>query len=512
LWRGRTATGGQQLLLPTAGESPVRDGDGAHGAWEKEGDRCNRVFVPPEGCGADAGLVGKCGRCQCEAHGKMVRCNGCGATFHRVCASLMRTNRPGTKARTGQPWCCLGCELSDGPIAGDPLRISEFCAGTNSLASAFRQLAQAGELRRAYTVVQSVEWNSEANIYTEHLDKICGGGIRAQNALRDLLLVQPDDVKPSHLCLVSLPCASHSSALNGHDVPKGMDHLPTRRIVEHFCSLLRLGLWDLVVFENVRAFYTSAAWEAIVAAGEAAGYRVVAEHTLDAIESGLPQSRARGVRAMSRIGDGEYDLPQCWATLAALEKANALKLDDCLLATTDRAARKRYGITDEVLAGQEVMSAKKRQRLEEIVAAAGTTVEEVTRRDAPAAVIDLGKSRRWANPILGCGHAPTVTASHGPKSLYAPHLKRYLLPIELMMLQGFRDEQLRAAAAAFEPTSRALCRLAGNAIPAEFCLVVVRGLAICYPQLFRDPAAPAEDLRRSARLAGTDAASELWAL
>ena len=61
-------------------------------------------------------------------------------------------------------------------------------------------------------------------------------------------------------------------------------------------------------------------------------------------------------------------------------------------------------------------------------------------------------------------------------------------------------------------SSRALCRLAGNAIPAEFCLVVVRGLAICYPQLFRDTAAPAEDLRRSARLAGTDAASALWAL
>ncbi len=72
-----------------------------------------------------------------------------------------------------------------------------------------------------------------------------------------------------------------------------------------------------------------------------------------------------------------------WDTLAALEKANAPKLDDCLLATTDRVARKRYGITDEVLEGQEVMSAKKRRRLEEIVAAAGTTLEEVTRRDAP---------------------------------------------------------------------------------------------------------------------------------
>jgi hypothetical protein len=68
----------------------------------------------------------------------------------------MRANRPGTKARNGQPWCCPSCEQSDGPIAGDPLRISEICAGTGSLASAFRQLAQAGELRRAYTVVQSV--------------------------------------------------------------------------------------------------------------------------------------------------------------------------------------------------------------------------------------------------------------------------------------------------------------------------------------------------------------------
>ena len=238
----------------------------------------------------------------------------------------------------------------------------------------------------------------------------------------------------------------------------------------------------------------------------------MAEHTLDALESGLPQSRTRGFRVLSRIGDGEYDLPQCWDTLAALEKVNALKLDDCLLATTDKVERQRYGITDEVLAGQHEMSAKKRRRLEAIVAGAGTTLDKVTGRDAPVAVIDLGKSRKWAKPIFGCGYAPTVTASHGPKSLYAPHLRRYLLPIELMRLQGFRDEQLRAAAAAFAPTSRAVCRLAGNAIPTEFCLVVVRGLAICYPQLLRrDTAAPADDLRRSARLAETDAASGLWA-
>ena len=102
--RSRTATARQQLLRPPTAESPVPDGGGAHGAWEEEGDRCNRVFVPPEGCGADAGLVGECARCRCEAHGKMVRCNGCGATFHRVCVALMRANRPGTQARTGQPW------------------------------------------------------------------------------------------------------------------------------------------------------------------------------------------------------------------------------------------------------------------------------------------------------------------------------------------------------------------------------------------------------------------------
>jgi hypothetical protein len=54
--------------------------------------------------------------------------------------------------------------------------------------------------------------------------------------------------------------------------------------------------------------------------------------------------------------------------------------------------------------------------------------------------------------------------------------------------------------------SRALCRLAGNlnAIPAEFCLVVLRGfkLALCYPELFRDTAAAAAGPRRSARLRG----------
>ena len=470
------------------------------------------AFLPPEGCGANAGLVGKCGRCRCEADGKMVRCNGCAATFHRECVALMRVNRPGMQARTGQPWCCLGCEQSDGPIAGDPLRVTEICAGTASFASALRQLAKAGEMSRPYTMEQSVECDSDANIYSERLDRICGGGICAQSALRNLLLVQPEQVKPCHLCFVSLPCVAHSSALNGHDVPKGMDHPPTRRIVEHFCRLLGLGRWDLVVFENVRAFYTSAAWGAIVVAGAAAGYRVVAEHTLDARESGLPQSRMRKFGVLSRIGDSKYDLPQCWDTLAALEKENKLELDDCMVAASDKKARRRYGITDTVLAGQHEMSDKKRRRLEAIVAAAGATLEEVTRRNAPVAVIDLGKSPQWAKPDLACGYAPTVTASHGPRSLYAPHLRRYLLPIELMMLQGFRDEQLDAAAAAFEPTSRALCRLAGNAIPAEFCLVVVRGLAICYPELFRDPVAPAEDLRRSARLAGTDAASELWAL
>ena len=50
-----------------------------------------------------------------------------------------------------------------------------------------------------------------------------------------------------------------------------------------------------------------------------------------------------------------------------------------------------------------------------------------------------------------------------------------------------------------EPTSTALCRLAGNAIPTEFCLVVVRGLAICFPDLFRDTATPPVAPRRSAR-------------
>ena len=202
---------------------------------------------------------------------------------------------------------------------------------------------------------------------------------------------------------------------------------------------------------------------------------------------------------LSRIGDGEYDLPRCWDTLAALEKENELELDHCLVAASDKLARKRYGITDEVLAGQQEMSDNKRQRLEAIVTRAGTTLDKVSRKNAPAAVLDVGKSLRWSKPNLDCGYAPTIMASHGLRSLYALHLGRFLLPIELMMLQGFRAEQLAAAAAAFEPTSTALCRLAGNAIPTEFCLVVVRGLAICFPDLFRDTATPPVDPRRSAR-------------
>ena len=67
------------------------------------------------------------------------------------------------------------------------------------------------------------------------------------------------------------------------------------------------------------------------------------------------------------------------------------------------------------------MSDNKRQRLEAIVTGAGTTLDKVTRRNAPAAVIDLGKSPQWSKPDLACGYSPTVTASHGPKSLYALH-------------------------------------------------------------------------------------------
>jgi site-specific DNA-cytosine methylase len=256
----------------------------------------------------------------------------------------------------------------------------------------------------------------------------------------------------------------------------------------------------VVVFENVPKFFKSEAWRAIVAAGEAAGYRVVAVHTLYARKSGLPQSRERGFGALSRVGPGAFDLARCWDTLAALEaKSGALKLGDCLLAASDTAERKKYGITDEVLAGQHEMSAECRQHLEAVVAAAGGTLEKVCRTGAPTAVLDLGKSADWSRPKLDCGYAPTITASHGSKSLYALPQERFLLPIEMMMLQGFRAEQLAAAAAAFEPTSTALCRLAGNAIPTEFCLVVVRGLAICFPELFRDTATPPVATRRSAR-------------
>jgi site-specific DNA-cytosine methylase len=414
----------------------------------------------------------------------------------------MRRAATTASAKPGEPWCCEACEQSDcliGRRGQHRPSVAELCAGTAPFTHAFFQMARAGEIG-GYVPQMSVEYNRDARRYAGQLDDICRGGITAQTAALNLLLMRPEDVQPCDLCLVSLPCVAFSSAKNGHDGPKGMEHRPTGKIVRHFCGLLRLGRWGVVVFENVPKFFKSEAWRAIVAAGEAAGYRVVAVHTLYARKSGLPQSRERGFGALSRVGPGAFDLARCWDTLAALEaKSGALKLGDCLLAASDTAERRRYGITDEVLAGQHEMSAECRQHLKAVVEAAGGTVEKACRSGAPAAVLDLRKSPEWSKPKLDCGYAPTITASHGLQSLYAPHLRRFLLPIEMMMLQGFRAEQLAAAAAAFEPTSTALCRLAGNAIPTEFCLVVVRGLAICFPELFRDTATPPVATRRSAR-------------
>ena len=42
--------------------------------------------------------------------------------------------------------------------------------------------------------------------------------------------------------------------------------------------------------------------------------------------------------------------------------------------------------------------------------------------------------------------------------------------------------------------------LAGNAVPTEFALVIVRGLALCFPELFE--ATPRAWRRRSGRLGG----------
>jgi site-specific DNA-cytosine methylase len=487
--------------------SPAARDAFAHATEHDDGDSVDRrtrlpVFEPPEGCGPDAGLFGsgRCRRCWDASAGTMVRCSACGATFHATCVAAMRRATTAS-AKPGEPWCCEGCEQSDGLIGRRGQHrpsVAELCAGTAAFMHALFQMARAGEIG-GYVPQMSVEYNRDARRYAEQLDDICRGGITAQTATLNLLLMRPEDVQPCDLCLVSLPCVAFSSATNGRDGPKGMEHRPTGRIVRHFCGLLGLGRWGVVVFENVPKFFRSEAWRAIVAAGAAAGYRVVAVHTLYARKSGVPQSRKRGFGALSRVGPGAFDLARCWDTLAALEAKRALKLSDCLLAASDTAERRRYGITDEVLAGQRAMSDECRQRLEAVVEAAGGTVEKVCRTGAPAAVLDLGKSPGWSRPILDCGYAPTITASHGLQSLYAPHLRRFLLPIEMMMLQGFRAEQLAAAAAAFEPTSTALCRLAGNAIPTEFCLVVVRGLAICFPDLFRDTATPPEAPRRSAR-------------
>ena len=202
-----------------------------------------------------------------------------------------------------------------------------------------------------------------------------------------------------------------------------MEHAsaPTRRIVEHFCCRLGLGRCDLVVFENVGGLYTSEAWCAIVEAGVPAGYTVVAGHwhTLDARKSSRAAACSVSCRASAAAST------TCGRAGTRSPRSRRQTSSSSATAWWRRATRwrgKRYGITDDVLAGQHEMSDNKRQRLEAIVTGAGTTLDKVTRRNAPAAVvIDLGKSPQWSKPDLACGYSPTVTASHGPKSLYALH-------------------------------------------------------------------------------------------
>ena len=73
------------------------------------------LFEPPEGCGPDAGLFGRCRRCGDESAGSMTRCSACGATFHSTCVKAMRRAAAGASAaRPGEPWYCEECEQSDG--------------------------------------------------------------------------------------------------------------------------------------------------------------------------------------------------------------------------------------------------------------------------------------------------------------------------------------------------------------------------------------------------------------
>ncbi len=288
-----------------------------------------------------------------------------------------------------------------------------------------------------------------------------------------------------------------------------MDDPETHELIAHFADLVAQGAWGTVVLEQVPAFFDSTAWEMVLGRATAAGYLLVGVVKVDVRDCGLYQSRSRCIAVLTLQGPPKYDFESCVRALAALEAADTLRLADYFVAPHQYA---EYGVSPDDAREHKLLTAEKFRKLEHALA-----IRKVDGEPAPLTVrqaaahwifVDLDRSETWVHALEGC--VPTLTRAHASRSIYCTHrsVSRFLFPIEHLLFMGAQRPQVKVAlhdapAQSLPPIARVrpqaavktfasrpeskrrIAELAGNAVPMELMLVVLRALAHCYPAVFR---------------------------
>ena len=295
-----------------------------------------------------------------------------------------------------------------------------------------------------------------------------------------------------------------------------MDDPETHELIAHFADLVAQRAWGTVVLEQVPAFFGSTAWEMVLGRATAAGYLLVGVVKVDVRDCGLYQSRTRCIAVLTLQGPPKYDFESCVRALAALEAAAPLRLADYFVAPHQYA---EYGVSQDDAREHRLLTVQEASKLEHALA-----IRRVDGKPAPLTVrqaarhwifIDLDRSESWVHAVEGC--VPTLTRAHASRSIYCTHssVSRFLFPIEHLLFMGAQRPQVKVAPrncrragapvpsrqpppiergrpqaavktfASRPESKRRIAELAGNAVPMELMLVVLRALAHCYPAVFR---------------------------
>ena len=288
-----------------------------------------------------------------------------------------------------------------------------------------------------------------------------------------------------------------------------MDDPETHELIAHFADLVAQRAWGTVVLEQVPAFFDSTAWEMVLGRATAAGYLLVGVVKVDVRDCGLYQSRSRCIAVLTLQGPPKYDFESCVRALAALEAADTLRLADYFVAPHQYA---EYGVSQDDAREHRLLTVEEASKLEHALA-----IRRVDGKPAPLTVrqaaahwifVDLDRSEAWVHALEGC--VPTLTRAHASRSIYCTHgsVSRFLFPIERLLFMGAQRPQVKVAlhdapAQSLPPIARVrpqaavktfasrpeskrrIAELAGNAVPMELMLVVLRALAHCYPAVFR---------------------------